>query len=54
MELNCASDLTSRRNMNFAKLQHGFVKIDIWISFGFYMDLPMLLHGFVNVATWIS
>ena len=47
-------------NMNFAKLLHGFVKIDVWISLGCYtwicqcccMDLSMLLRGFLKVNTW--
>ena len=38
--------------MNFAKLLHGFVKIDIWISLACYMDLSMLLRGFLKVNTW--
>ena len=39
--------------MDFFKLFHGFVKIDIWIFLSYYMDLSKLLLGFVKVATWI-
>ena len=36
--------------MDFSKLSHGFVKFDVWISPGCYMDLLELLHGFVKVV----
>ena len=35
--------------MDFSKLLHGFVKIDIWISLSCYMNLSKLIHIF----TWI-
>ena len=40
--------------MDFSKLLHGFVKIDIWIFLSCYMDLSKLLLGFVKVAISIS
>ena len=33
--------------MDFSKLLHGFVKIDVWIS-------SKLLHGFVKIDKWIK
>ena len=39
--------------MDFSKLLHGFVEIDIWISLSCFMDLSKLIFGFVLVITWI-
>ena len=38
---------------NDAKLTHGFVKIDAWISLSCYMDLSTLMHWFLEGVKWI-